>query len=55
MKDIDLGLWDSYLMWNFEAYQNIKTQNLMAQYLTNLPQINKDAQNNIQETKAVQD
>lgn len=44
MKDIDLGLWDSYLMWNFEAYQNIKTQNLMAQYLTNLPQINKDAQ-----------
>ena len=42
-------------MWNFEAYQNIKTQNLMAQYLTNLPQINKDAQNNIQETKAVQD
>ena len=23
IKDIDLGLWDSYLMWNYEAYQSV--------------------------------
>lgn len=37
MKDIDLGLWDMYLMWNFEAYQNVKAQNQMGQYISNLP------------------
>lgn len=26
LKDIDLGLWDSYLMWNYENYQNVKVQ-----------------------------
>ena len=26
IKDIDLGLWDSYLMWNYEAYQSVKMQ-----------------------------
>lgn len=55
IKDIDLGLWDSYLMWNFEAYQNIKTQNLMAQYLSNLPLISNGAQNDIHETNTIKD
>lgn len=26
LKDIDLRLWDSYLMWNFENYQSVKAQ-----------------------------
>lgn len=55
IKDIDLGLWDSYLMWSFEAYQNIKTQNLMAQYLSNLPLITNGAQNDIHETNKMKD
>lgn len=55
IKDIDLGLWDSYLMWNFEAYQNIKTQNQMAQYLSNLPLISNGAQNVIHETNTIKD
>ena len=34
LNDIDLGLWDEYLCWNFEAYQNVKAQNLMTQMIT---------------------
>lgn len=34
LNDIDLGLWDEYLCWSFEAYQNIKAQNLMTQMIT---------------------
>ena len=35
LKDIDLGLWNSYLMWNFENYQSVK-----AQMICNPPVIN---------------
>ena len=24
LKDIDLGLWNMYLMWNFEAYKMLR-------------------------------
>ena len=34
LNDIDLGLWDEYLCWSFESYQNIKSQNLMTQMIT---------------------
>lgn len=34
LNDIDLGLWDEYLCWSFEAYQNVKAQNLMTQMIT---------------------
>lgn len=34
LKDIDLGLWDSYLMWNYEAYQSVMAQTKMGQMLT---------------------
>lgn len=40
LKDIDLGLWDSYLMWNFENYQSVKAQIQMGQMICNLPVIN---------------
>lgn len=30
LKEIELGLWDSYLTWNYEAYQNIRIQSQMA-------------------------
>lgn len=40
MKDIDLGLWDSYLMWNFENYQSVKAQIQMGQMICNPPVIN---------------
>lgn len=29
LKDIDLGFWDTYLMWSFEAYLNVKSQNVL--------------------------
>lgn len=35
LKDIDLGLWDSYLMWNFENYQSVKAQIQMGQMICN--------------------
>lgn len=35
IKDIDLGLWDSYLMWNYEAYQSVKMQTKMSEIITN--------------------
>ena len=34
LNDIDLGLWDEYLCWSFEAYQNVKAQNFMTQMIT---------------------
>ena len=40
LKDIDLGLWDSYLMWNFENYQSVKAQIQMGQMICNPPVIN---------------
>ena len=35
LKEIDLGLWDSYLMWNYEAYQNARNQLKIGQLFTN--------------------
>lgn len=39
LKDIDLGLWDSYLMWNFENYQCVKAQIQMGQMICNPQQL----------------
>lgn len=35
LKDIDLGLWDSYLMWNYENYQSVKAQVQVGQMICN--------------------
>lgn len=35
LKDIDMGLWDSYLMWNYEAYLSVKMQIQMGQIISN--------------------
>lgn len=35
LKDIDLGLWDSYLLWNYENYQSVKAQIQMGQMICN--------------------
>ena len=40
LKDINLGLRDSYLMWNFENYQSVKAQIQMGQMICNPPVIN---------------
>ena len=37
LKDIDLGLWDSYLLWNYENYQSVKAQIQMGQMICNPP------------------
>lgn len=29
-KEIDLGIWDTYLFWDWESYQNMQTQSRMA-------------------------
>ena len=38
IKDIDLGLWDSYLMWNYEAYQSVMMQIRMGQAIAGAAQ-----------------
>ena len=55
LKDIDLGLWDMYLMWNFEAYQNVKTQNQMGQFISNLPRLGTFPKSNSSEAKSLLD
>lgn len=55
LKDIDLGLWDMYLMWNFEAYQNVKAQNQMGQFISNLPRIGTPLMSNSSEAKSLLD
>lgn len=37
LKEVELGLWDSYLMWNYEAYQNARYQLQLGQFITKLP------------------
>ena len=37
LKDIDLGLWDSYLLWNYENYQSVKAQIQMGQLICTPP------------------
>ena len=39
-KEIDLGLWDTYLFWDWEAYLSIKNQNNMAVAFANVMQNN---------------
>lgn len=34
LKEIDLGVWDNYLLWSFEAFQNITIQNKFANLLS---------------------
>lgn len=55
LKDIDLGLWDMYLMWNFEAYQNVKTQNQMGQFISNLPRLGTFPKSNSSDAKSLLD
>lgn len=51
IKEIDLGLWDSYLMWNYEAYQNARNQLKIGQLFTN-PPTNKQTSFNIGQTNS---
>lgn len=39
-KEIDLGLWDTYLFWDWESYQNVQNQNFMAVAFANLMKSN---------------
>lgn len=43
-KEIDLGIWDTYLFWDSESYLNIQTQNRMANVITNVVLQNLEAQ-----------
>ena len=51
LKEIELGLWDIYLMWNFEAYQNAKNQLQLGRLFINLP-INTQTPTNIEQTNS---
>lgn len=35
-KEIDLGLWDTYLFWDWESYQNMQNQNSLAVAVRNM-------------------
>lgn len=39
-KEIDLGLWDTYLFWDWEAYQSVRNQNNIAVAFANVMQNN---------------
>lgn len=43
-KEIDLGLWDTYLFWDWEAYQSVRNQNNMAVVFANVMQNNSAQQ-----------
>lgn len=50
-KEIDLGIWDTYLFWDSESYLNIQTQNKMANVFTNAVLLNLEAQQKGQTNK----
>lgn len=43
-KEIDLGLWDTYLFWDWESYQNMQNQNSLAVAVRNMMNINANIQ-----------
>ncbi len=49
ISEIEIGLWDNYLFWEYEAYANVKAQKEMSQMLIsqiNIPQLlNPNVQN----------
>ena len=54
-KEIDLGIWDTYLFWDSESYLNIQTQNKMANVFTNAVLLNLEAQQKGQTNKEMLD
>lgn len=46
-KEIDLGLWDNCFYWDYEAYQNIQSQNQMAIIFSNIMKANANSQNTL--------
>ncbi|MDE6192383.1 MAG: hypothetical protein K2M83_00135 [Muribaculaceae bacterium] len=46
IKEIEIGLWDSYLFWDVSSYQNIKNQNTMATLMTQMM-----SNNNVNQTR----
>ena len=43
-KEIDLGLWDTYLFWDWESYQNIQNQNSLAVAVRDMMNMNANIQ-----------
>ena len=43
-KEIDLGLWDTYLFWDWESYQNMQNQNNLAIAVRNMMNTNVNMQ-----------
>ena len=39
-KEIDLGLWDTYLFWDWESYQNLQNQNYLVVAFANMMKAN---------------
>lgn len=37
INDVKIGLWDGYLLWNYDAYQNMMAQKEIVSYLTSQP------------------
>lgn len=46
-EEIDLGLWDNCFYWDYEAYQNIQSQNQMAMAFSNIMKANANGQNTL--------
>lgn len=46
-EEIDLGLWDNCFYWDYEAYQNIQSQNQMAMVFSNIMKANANSQNTL--------
>lgn len=36
LREIEIGLWDSYLFWDFSSYQNVNNQNVMVSLMTQM-------------------
>lgn len=43
-KEIDLGIWDTYLFWDWESYQNIQSQSKMANVFATMMLQNMESQ-----------
>ena len=49
-KEIDLGIWDTYLFWDWESYQNLQTQSRMANVMATAMLQNMGNQQNVSKT-----
>lgn len=53
LNEIEIGLWDSYLFWDYAAHQNMQSQNMLATIMSKM--LSSDVKNNSNSSESTQE